>query len=241
MRSIKDLYNKKYGNESWKAIQLRPHATHTNAYDDTFRLLRKTIPSGSILEVGCGSGRLAVALAEKGYDVLGYDLSDVRIELATKVVQENYPHLASKLNFVAGDVDDLIPGQKNGFDCVILCAVLEHVPDPFVLLRQCYERTGHNGHIIVSVPNAGYIKHIFSLLRGRVPKTGTPNRDMEYWEEHGWDGAHFHYFTKIELKNALKHVGYAPIEWTSDGKFAKFRRWSTLLSGELTVVAQKTS
>ena len=239
MSKLKDLYNRKYINETWAPIELRPYAMHTNAYDDTYRLLKQNLITGSILELGCGSGKLAVALAEYGYNVIGYDLSDVRIKLANAVTKSKYPHLSAKLNFISGDIDDVIPGEREGFDCTILCAVLEHVPDPFTLLRQCFERTRDNGYIIVSVPNAAYLKHIISLLNGRVPKTGTPNRNMSYWEEHGWDGGHFHYFTKTELSNALTHVGFFPLEWTSDGRFAKLRRWSTLLSGELTVIAQK--
>lgn len=239
MSRLQEMYNNKYLDEKWSPIKLKPNAISTTAYDDVYRLLLRHVKTASILEIGCGSGRLAVALAEAGYLVDGYDLSPVRVKLAKEIVSKHYTNLEGLLNFYSGDLDDPIPGSRNAYDVTLLCAVLEHVPNEFELLRQCYQRTKRGGHIIVSVPNIAYIKHILALLFGRVPKTGTPNRDMAYWELHGWDGGHFHYFTKAQLSEALEHVGFTPLEWTSDGKFAKLRRWSRLLTGELTVIAQK--
>ena len=112
MSKLKDLYNRKYINETWAPIELRPYAMHTNAYDDTYRLLKQNLITGNILELGCGSGKLAVALAEYGYNVIGYDLSDVRIKLANAVTKSKYPHLSAKLNFISGDIDDIIPGER---------------------------------------------------------------------------------------------------------------------------------
>ena len=88
-----------------------------------------------------------------GYNVIGYDLSDVRIKLANAVTKSKYTNLKAKLNFIPATLTMPIPGQREGFDCTILCAVLEHVPDPFTLLRQCFERTKSGGYIIISVPN----------------------------------------------------------------------------------------
>ena len=241
MSQLQEMYNSKYLDEKWSSIKLKPNAISTTAYDDVYRLLRRHVSTANILEIGCGSGRLAVALAEAGYSVDGFDLSNVRIRLAKEIVSKHYTNLKGSLNFYSGDLGEPIPGSKNEYDVTLLCAVLEHVPNEFELLRECYKRTKSGGHIIISVPNIAYIKHILALLFGKVPKTGTPNRDMAYWELHGWDGGHFHYFTKNQLSEALEHVGFTPLEWTSDGKFAKFRRWSTLLSGELTVIAQKVS
>ena len=109
MSNLKDLYNNKYKFEEWKPISLKPGAMHTNAYDDIYRLLDEAITDANILEVGCGSGRLAIALAEKGYKVTGYDLSDVRIALASKIVETKYSFLKERLEFFSGDIDDDLP------------------------------------------------------------------------------------------------------------------------------------
>jgi hypothetical protein len=39
----------------------------------------------------------------------------------------------------------------------------------------------------------------------------------------------------------LRHTGFEPLEWTGDGKFAKYRRWCTNLSGNLTVRARRVA
>ena len=70
------------------SIKLKPNAISTTAYDDVYRLLRKHVKKASILEIGCGSGGLAVALAEAGYLVDGYDLSPVRVKLAKEIVSK---------------------------------------------------------------------------------------------------------------------------------------------------------
>ena len=111
-----------------------------------------------------------MALAEAGYSVDGFDLSNVRIRLAKEIVSKHYTNLKGSLNFYSGDLGEPIPGSKNEYDVTLLCAVLEHVPNEFELLRECYKRTKSGGHIIISVPNIAYIKHILALLFGKVQK-----------------------------------------------------------------------
>jgi hypothetical protein len=91
----------------------------------------------------------------------------------------------------------------------------------------------------MTVPNICYIRHVYDLIRGRVPLTGSPSRSIAYWREHGWDGGHFHYFSKQTVAELLQSIGFNAENWTGDGKWAKLRRWYINLVGNLTVRARK--
>src|SRR5689334_13447124 len=58
-------------------------------FDDDLRLYFAFAEhsGGPILELGCGTGRLVVPLAEAGYDVTGVDLSPAMLALATETVE----------------------------------------------------------------------------------------------------------------------------------------------------------
>ncbi|MHA8083045.1 class I SAM-dependent methyltransferase [Aquirufa sp. A-Brett2-15D] len=54
------------------------------------------LTSGKIIDVGCGTGRLAIPLAQKNYDVVGIDLSEVMIdELKLKALRLDLQVLTS--------------------------------------------------------------------------------------------------------------------------------------------------
>ena len=58
---------------------------------------------GVVLDLGCGTGYHAVELAERGYAVVGYDLSLHQLALAAEVAQER----CQKLNLMQGDMREM--------------------------------------------------------------------------------------------------------------------------------------
>lgn len=236
-RSLRDQYNAFYDGEIWTPLELHPDGVSTTRYDDVGRLLRGE--SGHLLEIGCGSGRLMVALAGQFSRLSGIDISDRRIELAQKVVAEQYRQYSDRLDFQARSADEPLPFADQSFEVVIACAVLEHCIDVFFVVDEIARVLKPDGCAVLTVPNICYVKHVFDMLRGHVPLTGSPNRETAYWREHGWDGQHFHYFSKAALRTLLNNCGLAPEVWTGDGKFAKWRRWYANFVGNLTVRARR--
>ena len=82
---------------------------------------------GTILELGSGTGRLAIALAEAGFSVTGIEIAPAMLAQATAKQAELPPDLARRIVFKRGDMTSL--DLKRTFDAVI-CPyfTLAHVP-----------------------------------------------------------------------------------------------------------------
>lgn len=72
MKNDRELWNEKY----------RKHHHHQHGPNETLVELAGMLPVGTALDVGCGEGRDARWLAERGWKVTGLDLSDVAIARA---------------------------------------------------------------------------------------------------------------------------------------------------------------
>ncbi len=61
---------------------------------------------GPVLEVGCGTGRVAIPLAEEGIEVVGLDLSGPMLRIAARTRAALPADVARRLTFVQGDMTD---------------------------------------------------------------------------------------------------------------------------------------
>ncbi len=95
-------------------------------------LLSELKGKGLCLEIGVGTGRIALPLAERGIQLVGADLSRAMLSrLVTKVDR------GSPLNLIAGDATRL-PLADSSVDAVLGCHVLHLIPDwPTALDEVC--------------------------------------------------------------------------------------------------------
>jgi SAM-dependent methyltransferase len=95
------------------------------------RILRQAgIRTGRIVEVGCGSGRLARHLSDRGYDVRGFDVSPAMIRLARRE--------APRARFgVASLVDVAVPRSSA---VVAIGEVVTYVPGGLAVLSRFFAR-----------------------------------------------------------------------------------------------------
>lgn len=75
-------------------------------------LARQT--AGPVLDVGCGTGRVAIALARDGHEVLGVDLSAPMLAQAERRRQALQPDVAARLLFLEADMTTLDLGRAFG-------------------------------------------------------------------------------------------------------------------------------
>lgn len=81
-----------------------------------------------ILELGCGTGRLVLALADAGYHVCGIDHSSAMLNRARERVERAGPRVARRIRLVQADLRQLAMGEQ--FSLAILAInTLMHIDD----------------------------------------------------------------------------------------------------------------
>jgi len=87
----------------------------------------------TVLDVGCGGGILAEAMARRGGRVTGIDLS----EKALKVAQFHLLESRLPVDYELCPAETLAAREPGRFDLVTCMEMLEHVPDPASTVRAC--------------------------------------------------------------------------------------------------------
>lgn len=100
--------------------------------------------TGRLLDVGCATGFFIYGIKKYSrWEVVGTDFGESAIRFAKEQLGLNVFH---------GDLAEIhFPDEY--FDYVHVNNVLEHVPNPVVLLRECHRILKHNGIFYLSVPN----------------------------------------------------------------------------------------
>ena len=132
---------------------------HRTQYGTVLKYVEQLKPD-LILDYGCGEGVLSTLIAERGFKVIGIDISKPNISVAKRVAREK----GLAINFLIGDGENL-PFKSKAFDLVIASHVLEHLPDikqGFKELKRVTDRA------IVSVPTCLGLSS-FSILGGDSP------------------------------------------------------------------------
>ena len=102
-----------------------------------------------VVDIGCGAGILAEAMAARGARVLGIDLAPEVLEAARR-------HVAAaplKVEYREVAAEDLARERPAGFDLVTCLEMLEHVPDPASVVRACAELVRPGASVVFSTIN----------------------------------------------------------------------------------------
>ncbi len=126
-----------------------------NFISQTVNLAEKTV-----LDVGCGGGILAEAMAHHGARVTAIDLADASLSVA-KLHQ-----LESGLNIDYRKVsaEALAAEAPATFDVVTCLEMLEHVPDPGSVVQACYDLVKPGGTVVFSTINRNPKSYVFAIL-----------------------------------------------------------------------------
>jgi len=122
--------------------------------DKLFTLLRRHIPSGRVLDIGCGGGGVLARLPQ-GYEPHGIEISRVLAARADALVRPRGGHVVQ-----ASAVEGVAAFAPNSLDGALLSAFLEHEAQPALLLRGLLRALRPGAPVIIKVPNfASFNRH----------------------------------------------------------------------------------
>ena len=114
-----------------------------------------------VLDIGCGGGILADAMARKGAEVLGIDLAGKALKVAQLHALEAQTQGVSYREVSA---ETLAAEQPESFDVVTCMEMLEHVPDPSSVVRACARLVKPGGHVFFSTINRNAKAFVFAIV-----------------------------------------------------------------------------
>ena len=173
MDSIISLYETDYSLEN---EQINIPKLETNRWKNFMkRIGRKTIGSytdeiidlsrGKVLDIGCGSGYVLLALKEKGCEVSGLEANQNAVDMCTGLGLDVFQGTLEEADY-----------PDNSFDVVILSQVIEHLQSPSETLREINRILKPGGKVLLYCPNVkSYLTNVFG----------------KYW--HGWH-IPFHFY-----------------------------------------------
>jgi len=131
-----------------------------------------------VLDVGCGGGILAEAMARRGAaDVLGIDLADKPLKVAQlHALEAGIENVAYRE--VA--VEALAAAQPASFDVVTCMEMLEHVPDPASVVRACAALVKPGGRVFFSTINRNPKSFLFAIVGAEHVLKLLPKGTHEY-------------------------------------------------------------
>jgi 2-polyprenyl-6-hydroxyphenyl methylase/3-demethylubiquinone-9 3-methyltransferase len=113
-----------------------------------------------VLDVGCGGGILAEAIAKKGANVKGIDLS----EKALKVAELHSLESGVQVNYELIAAEALAAREAGQYDVVTCMEMLEHVPDPSAIVQACATLVKPGGRLFFSTLNRNPKSYLFAII-----------------------------------------------------------------------------
>lgn len=130
-----------------------------------------------VLDVGCGGGILADAMARRGADVLGIDLADKSLKVAQLHALETQTPRVNYRLVSAEALSDEMPGA---FDVVTCMEMLEHVPDPASIVHACAKLVRPGGWVFFSTINRNVKSFLLAIVGAEYLANMVPKGTHEY-------------------------------------------------------------
>lgn len=130
-----------------------------------------------VLDVGCGGGILADAMARQGAQVLGIDLATKSLKVAQlHALEAETPNV----QYREVSAEALAAEQPGQFDVVTCMEMLEHVPDPASIVRACTTLVKPDGWVFFSTLNRNPKSFLFAIVGAEYVLNLLPKGTHEY-------------------------------------------------------------
>lgn len=228
---LHELYGERYwSSECARHFGYTSYLEEEKAYLRTFRrrarLVRRAVPPGRLLEVGCAAGYFLAVMRDLGYEVHGVEISGEAVQSARKRFGLDAVH-ACRL----GDA----PYPAGSFDLVAMWDVVEHLADPLAELAHCHRLLRPGGALVLQTQD------LDSLARRVMGRRWHHFKQLE----------HLYHFDRRTLRELLGRAEFDVQQETrrAAGKYvsfeflaersARFGRWAELLAKPLALLGRR--
>ncbi len=194
----RDALHRRYGPAyytEWVTTQKR---ARERLWAERLQIVESLVPSGRLLDVGCGEGSFLVQAQRRGWEVAGTEISAWAAEHAGRRLRQPV---------FCGELQDAGYPSRH-FDVVTLWHVLEHVAAPFPILGEIRRILKPTGRLVVAVPNVDdrVMQVAYRLVKRRRPRLFSL-RDREW---------HLFHFSVSSLTRLLVLSGFAVVGFGPD-------------------------
>jgi len=129
-----------------------------------------------IIDVGCGGGILSEALAKQGAKVTGIDAGKQPLDIAKLHALE----AELTIDYQQITAEEKAQQSTGQYDVVTCMEMLEHVPDPFSVIKACAQLVKPGGHVFFSTLNRHPKAYLFAVLGAEYIMNMLPKGTHDY-------------------------------------------------------------
>lgn len=126
-----------------------------------------------VLDVGCGGGILSEALADAGAIVTGIDATLEAIQVAKDHASNNNIHI----DYYCTPIEDF---ESQRFDVITCMELLEHVPNPGLVMEHCQRLLAPNGILFLSTINRSIKAYLGAIIAAEYVLKLLPRQTHDY-------------------------------------------------------------
>ena len=195
-------------------------------------------PQGRYIEIGAGSGEVMLSAVDHYEQMIATEMSVERAQF----MANNFKEVSDKIQVICNNIEtDGLPYPDDYFDTAVMIAVIEHLIDPIMAVKELYRVLKPGGRLIIDTPNIAKWTRRIKLMMGYFPSTASLSEGLLCYDRKSptdlYDEGHLHYFTYQSLvRVCVERAGFVRAEEFGYGKGALCRMWPQMFSDVCVVV-----
>jgi len=161
---------------------------------------RAPLEGRTALDVGCGGGILAEAMAQRGASVTGIDLGEKALRIAALHQLES----GVQVRYESASAEEFAAAHGGEFDVVTCMELLEHVPEPASTVAACARLVKPGGRVIFSTINRNLKAYLLAVIGAEYVLKLLPKGTHDYAR----------FIKPSELTRWCREAGLQPLEMT---------------------------